>query len=365
MNGTLVRVTPERIAVGERLPFDIFDPQGTPLLARGGLIASLTQATQLRPRAFRVPEPTRPIFNLIRQIAERLVAIEADIRDDKNTVNWVKRLLFLSQDFIDVADSDPDAAFACLHLDLRNPYLVVHHLMAAMVCCRLTLTRQMSRHDRLAIVAAALTHDIGLLKLQPLLSREEKLGDEAREMIRNHPRESVALLRRLGVDDPVWLDSVEHHHEYLDGSGYYGKSENELGEGARMLALADTYSAMLRPRPYRERIYAHDALETLYANETNHYDGYLLESLIWDFGFYPPGSMLRLVNRELAIAVRNTPGLLDRPQVAALTDALGRPLLAPAPRDTNQPEYAIASTLDPAMAARAGRLIEQCWAAET
>ena len=85
------------------------------------------------------------------------------------------------------------------------------------------------------------------------------------------------------------------------------------------------------------------------------------ETLIWDFGFYPPGSLLRLVNREMAVSIRNTPGILDSPQVAMLTDAQGRPLATPAVRDTNDPAFAIVSTLDPSMAARAGRLIEKCW----
>ncbi len=359
----MTSVSPEKIAVGQRLPYDLFDQRGELLLQRGQLIANLPLANQLKNNGRRGGNTAtdRSIFGAIAQIADRLTLIEADIMTHANNGNWVKRFSNLTRDFIEIADTDPDAAFASIHLDLRNSYMVVHHLMAAMVCARLALSSKLSRDDRFSLVAAALSHDAGLLFVKSILDSSQALSDHERKKMRAHPAEGVQLLQRLGVNDPLWLETVSDHHEFVDGSGYHGKRGDQISLPSRMLVLADTYSAMLRPRPHRDRVLAQTALESLYANETDRYDGYLLEALIWDFGFFPPGSMLRLANRELAVAVRNTPGILDRPLVASLTDAQGHLLLKPAVRDTNQPEYAIEQTLDPSMAARAGRLIEECW----
>ena len=184
---------------------------------------------------------------------------------------------------------------------------------------------------------------------------------EQRRIVKGHVESSIQILIRYGIDDPLWLTAVRDHHEFLDGSGYTGKAGDDLSVGGRIMALADSYSAMLRPRPYRDRVLASKALEDLYANHLDRYDGTLLELLIWDFGFQPPGSVLRLLNREMAVAVRNTPGILDCPLVASLTDAQGRPYSEPVFRDANDPKYGICNVLDPAMSARAGNILERCW----
>ncbi len=87
-------------------------------------------------------------------------------------------------------------------------------------------------------------------------------------------------------------------------------------------------------------------LVSLYTNQLNRYDGLLLEALILDLGFYPPGSLLRVANREMAVAICNQLGLLNSPTVAALTDPRGQPLTRPVFRDTQLTDFAIADTLD-------------------
>jgi len=46
---------------------------------------------------------------------------------------------------------------------------------------------------------------------------------------------------------------VRHHHERFDGTGYPdGLSGEVIPRGARILAVADAYDAMIRERPYRK-----------------------------------------------------------------------------------------------------------------
>ena len=52
---------------------------------------------------------------------------------------------------------------------------------------------------------------------------------------------------------------ILHHHERYAGHGYpYGLRANEIPLGARIVAIADAYDAMIHDRPYKRAI-SHDA----------------------------------------------------------------------------------------------------------
>lgn len=355
------RIPEAMLLAGQRLPFDVFHQDGRPLLLRGRLIASNERASLIRREGFFNKDDKVSVFATMNSISQRLNHVLEDLREGKEVGLFSRRIGLLAKDLISLADLDPDAAFANIHLDIHHSYIVVHSMMAAIVACRLALTEDFDREERLSIVCAALTHDFGLLPVETLITTRDTLTDAEMARVRRHVGDTVGLLKRLGVIDVRWLEAVRNHHEFLDGSGYAGVTAADLSTVSRIMALADSYSAMLRPRPYRDRLLARKALENLYANETDRYDGYLIEALIWDYGFYPPGSMLRLVNREMAVAIRNSPGLLDSPIVAMLTDAKGNILSEPVFRDANDLDYAIVEPLDPGFFARSGHLVEQCW----
>ena len=359
----MIKIPETIILAGQRLPFDVFHQDGSPLLLRGRLIANNEQAGLIRREGYFNKNDKASVFAAMNSLSLRLSHVLLDIREGKEIGIFSRRIGMLAKDLISLVDLDPDAAFANIHLDIHHGYFVVHSMMAAIVSSRLALVSGFDRDERLSIVCAAMTHDLGLLPFEAMINARDTLTDIEMARVRRHVEETVLLLKRLGVDDLRWLEAVRNHHEFLDGSGYQGVTAGDLSPASRIMSLADSYSAMLRPRPYRDRLLARKALENLYANETDRYDGYLLEALIWDFGFYPPGSMLRLVNREMAVAIRNSPGLLDSPLVAQLTDTMGNALSEPVFRDANRAEHMIVEPLDPALFARSGHLIEQCWGA--
>jgi HD-GYP domain-containing protein (c-di-GMP phosphodiesterase class II) len=360
----MIPLSGTRIVPGQRLPFDVFSAEGRLLLLRGNCIASQQDAARLQSRGFYKPRPENrsTVFAACAKFSDRLAQIFEDVKAGGQGGSLSRRVKNLATELIETCDSDPDASFASIHLDIQRTYLVVHSMMNAIVCCRLALASGLSREQRLSLVCAALTHDVGLLDLTDFINSRDKLTEAERARVRQHVQQGIRMLGALGVVDPYWLDAIANHHEFLDGSGYLGKRGDELDASARILALADSYSAMLRPRPYRDRLMARRALESLYSEGRDRYDGPLIEILIWDLGFYPPGSVLRLRNHELALAIRNSPGILDGPNVAAFTDSTGCPLLHPVLRNTNDPEFGVLDVLDPALATRMGSQIAGCWA---
>ncbi len=100
---------------------------------------------------------------------------------------------------------------------------------------------------------AGLLHDIGKIGVKDvILSKQGKLTSEEISELRKHPvyganiMEKVAILKDIA---PLAL----YHHERFDGNGYpLGLKGEEIPLGARILAVADTYDAMIADRPYRK-----------------------------------------------------------------------------------------------------------------
>jgi diguanylate cyclase (GGDEF)-like protein/putative nucleotidyltransferase with HDIG domain len=110
----------------------------------------------------------------------------------------------------------------------------------------------LSDADIQAVRTAALLHDIGNMAVpEHILAKPEPLTPEEFERIKNHPRVGAEILRNVPFGAPV-ADMVLCHHERWDGRGYpAGLRGSEIPIGARILAIADSYSTMQSARPYR------------------------------------------------------------------------------------------------------------------
>jgi response regulator RpfG family c-di-GMP phosphodiesterase len=111
---------------------------------------------------------------------------------------------------------------------------------------------------------AGLFLDIGMLALPAdLLAPRGPLEPDAVELMRGHADISGDILEPLArVGLPV--AAVRSHHERLDGSGYpRGLRGRQVPFGAQILAVADIWAALTRPRPHRPALSELDALAVL------------------------------------------------------------------------------------------------------
>ncbi len=102
---------------------------------------------------------------------------------------------------------------------------------------------------------ASLLHDVGKIGIsERILLKPGRLTPEERSVIELHPRIGFRLVEQVpGMEDiaPVVL----HHHERWDGEGYPGRLRGEdIPLGARVIGVADAFSAMTEQRPYRDRM---------------------------------------------------------------------------------------------------------------
>lgn len=155
----------------------------------------------------------------------------------------------------------------------------------------------------------------------------------------------IASACAAGVGDPLWLEAVLHHHERLDGSGYpHGLRGDDIPHLARLLGIVDIYTAMLRPRTYRDAVPARMALRNIFLERGKQVDEALATLLIKELGVYPPGTLVRLANDEIGVVLHRG-GDAAHPQVSRLMTAEGYRASVAVVRDTHAAEFQIVDSV--------------------
>jgi HD-GYP domain-containing protein (c-di-GMP phosphodiesterase class II) len=145
-------------------------------------------------------------------------------------------------------------------IEAKDPYLRGHSDevsgWAACVADRLGMDDE--AHDRL--VLGSLLHDVGKLAIgESILLKPAGLTPEERSAVEQHAAIGSRIVEHVPGLSGI-APAVLHHHERWDGGGYpEGLRGEEIPLEARIIAVADSYSAMTADRPYRRRMPSHTA----------------------------------------------------------------------------------------------------------
>ncbi len=161
------------------------------------------------------------------------------------------------------------AAVAGIHVALRpgnrltlplvplpdmGDYLAVHALNVAMLAMALAETVDFDTDAIRRVGAAALLHDIGMIRLPPeLLEKSGQISTADRDRVKEHPLEGARII--LQSDPSFELAAVVAYEQHMkvDGSGYpkpiYPRPAHYV---SRLVQLCDVYHALRTPRPFRQ-----------------------------------------------------------------------------------------------------------------
>lgn len=124
-------------------------------------------------------------------------------------------------------------------------------------------------------------YDIGMTKVSHLMiGKRQKLTPSEQRTVQEHPKKSLEILIRLNLRRPEVLEPALQHHERLNGKGYPNKlSGDRIGQLGRIVAITDTYSAMITDTPQRKGFAPIEAAAELVKNDTA-YDPVVCRTLI-------------------------------------------------------------------------------------
>ncbi|MBD3670679.1 MAG: HD domain-containing protein [Gammaproteobacteria bacterium] len=348
-----VRVKKGELKVGDALPWSVFRESGTLLLHKGEEVESQHQVDMLVTQGFRPDDTSDRLNLLLEKKIDNPFAFVDEIHQHlkhllKNltlpTNDGALRLNYMAQLLIRLCNEFPDAMVGVVHRFDEKPYSVTHSIHTAIISSVLAQHHGHDDGEQLRVVCAALTANLGMLDLHDTLENQAgPLSEEQQEKLRRHPVESEQLLEKNVTTDELWLQMVRQHHERLDGSGYPdGLQGDAITHGARIIALADRYSAMVQAHAHKPAEIPGQVLKQLYAEKGNLMDESLCQRLIHVLGVYPPGSFVRLKNGETALVIKHStePGQ-HWPLVSSFKGRDRNIYINPLNHDSNLPDYAI------------------------
>lgn len=341
--------------VGKELPYDLYNGRGI-LLVKSHTIISPELYTQLRQRPLFCPigqaqkfSSFNPIAEMLR-IANTLSAIDSDIATGNGNTS-ADALNQLAQDLYEVWKLDADACLGYARLSRLGRPSISHVIHAALVAAEVAAMSRLNKVQIQEIMGVALTMNLASLRFHDeMYESGQRLDDAQISELHTHPIKARNLLQRLGESREGWLDGVSCHHENIDGSGYpNGIKAAEIPLAARIVRIADIFAARLTGRKNRSPLHwsinqsrsMQSLVRHIFGEDAKYVDVTLVTLLFRALGCFPPGSLVRLSNNELAVVVRRVSNIHMPSQVVSIRDYQGQTLEVPRMRGLGYKGYKI------------------------
>jgi HD-GYP domain-containing protein (c-di-GMP phosphodiesterase class II) len=180
-------------------------------------------------------------------------------------------------------------------------------------------------HRLIQLATGALLYDIGMVKVpKSILKKKDKLSPEELNQIRTHPIHSYRVIsKELKYPEEIGVIALQHH-EHWDGQGYPRKLRGEdINLSARIVAVADSYIAMINSRPHRNSMIGYSAMKNVLSDNGRHFDPKILKVFLESMGIYPIGSIVQLNNSAIGRVVETHADAPLRPAVELIIDEYG------------------------------------------
>lgn len=343
----------EQVPLGKPLPCNIYDRGGKLLLKAGEVVHSHRQLEELRVDGLFIPKREKneapPVevkespFALLDRLPPQMERLFGRMTVEPN---FAGRTHTIAKAVQEACAMDRDACLAWLFLETEARYVISHPLRTAILCELIGLQLAWSDEVRMSSLSASLTMNIAKLVLQHKLQLQtEAISPAQFTLLREHCTAGAEMLRNMGVVDAIWLNAVAQHHERADGSGYPQALKAEtISREAKLLAVADSYAAMIVDHAYRRAAPGNGALKEIYLQRGKKMDAEMADTLVKVVGVFPPGSYVRLANGEVAVVTR--PGATPTtPAVVSFVNPRGLSMNPGTKRDCTQVQFAIKEAL--------------------
>lgn len=158
-------------------------------------------------------------------------------------------------------------------IELKDQYTGDHVENTVSYATHIARKVGLSETDVILIEQASMLHDLGKIGIsEKILLKRGKLTRKEFEKIKEHPMIGVDIIRPVQFLRSL-VPLILHHHERWDGKGYpFGLKGKEIPVGARIIAIADVYQALISDRPYRKAIPIEKAISIIEKNSGTQFE---------------------------------------------------------------------------------------------
>jgi putative two-component system response regulator len=148
-----------------------------------------------------------------------------------------------------------------------------HCRRVAIYVNRLARSLGWSRRGARDLALAGLVHDLGKTwMVNTVLHKRSALSNDERAEMERHPIIAAKILEAYGAPRQL-VDTVRHHHEAFDGSGYPDHlAGDDIPIGARLLTVVDVFDALTSERPYKDALDVATACARITGGSGTHFD---------------------------------------------------------------------------------------------
>lgn len=165
-------------------------------------------------------------------------------------------------------------------IEQTDPFLGGHSRIMGEVAKLISKGLNLSEKDSATIEAGATLSQIGKMFVpREVLAKPGVLTPEEKKVMERHVEHTMNALGKIEFDLPV-LEGISQMNERVDGKGYpAGLKGEEISIYGKVLAVANAFTAMARPRSYRPAMDVKTVLDTLQKQAGSSYDAHVLEVL--------------------------------------------------------------------------------------
>jgi len=166
-------------------------------------------------------------------------------------------------------------------IEVKDPYTYGHSERVTEYAMVIGKKLDLSEWDLRNLKYAAALHDIGKLGIAGhILNKPGALSEDEFVHIKTHPQMGDSIMEPVSfLKEPRAI--ILHHHERWDGKGYpEGLKGKKIPLGARILAVADSFEAMMSDRPYRKALDLQDAIKEIEDNAGTQFDPLVVTAFI-------------------------------------------------------------------------------------
>ncbi len=163
-------------------------------------------------------------------------------------------------------------------IELKDHYTGTHVEQTVHIATELAKALNIPKYEIELIRQASMLHDFGKIGVpEKILLKKGKLTLQEYNEIKKHPKIAADILRPIHIFHAL-IPLILSHHERWDGKGYPdGLKGEEIPLGARIVAIADVYQALISRRPYHKAYSKAKAMEMIKEGRGTQFDPHIVD----------------------------------------------------------------------------------------